>query len=475
VRRLLALGTLLAAVAAGGALLLGGSAQGSSDYRVDVIFDNARGLISGQLAKIAGARVGTIQDVTLTADYKARVEMSVDGRFAPFHADASCTIRPEGLIAENYVECDPGTANAPALEPKDGHAPTVPVSRTSEPVNLTDLFDIWQAPTRDRFALIVNELGIGLSSHGQDINSILRRANPTLKLVRQALAILQRQRGQIATIVDSSDQLLAQLGSRSGRVGDFLARAADVAATTGAHSSSLAAATQRLPGLLAAAQPALASVDQIARNGTPIVAALRRAAPSVNDMSAAIGPFATAARPALASLGHALVTGTATIRKVTPVIHTLRAYAHASRPSAVLAGKLFTSLRDRGFVESLLSFFYYAAAATARFDSISHILPAHISINLCSQFATTENAGCSANFSSSPSTGTLAARTRKRTASAKPTASATAGAPAPSAAATPTQRLLGLVQQLGQSLTSAAPAGTPADQLLDSLAGYLLR
>src|SRR5205807_8100583 len=85
------------------------SSSAPSSYRVDAIFDDARGLIPGQLVKVAGARVGTIEGVSLTPDFKARVEMRVDGRFAPFRSDASCTIRPEGLLAENYVNCDPGT------------------------------------------------------------------------------------------------------------------------------------------------------------------------------------------------------------------------------------------------------------------------------------------------------------------------------------------------------------------------------
>ena len=48
----------------------------------------------------------------MTPDFKARIEATVDSRFMPFHKDATCTIRPEGLIAENYVDCDPGTPAA---------------------------------------------------------------------------------------------------------------------------------------------------------------------------------------------------------------------------------------------------------------------------------------------------------------------------------------------------------------------------
>ena len=159
-------------------------AQGSSTARFDVIFDDARGLVGGQLVKIAGAKAGTIENVVVTPDFKARVEATVDSRFMPFHRDATCTIRPEGLIAENYVDCDPGTPASPPLQSTGAHPPTVPVANTTEPVSLLDLFNIFNLPTRQRFTAIVNELGIGTAGRGQDFNEILRRANPALALAR---------------------------------------------------------------------------------------------------------------------------------------------------------------------------------------------------------------------------------------------------------------------------------------------------
>jgi hypothetical protein len=64
-----------------------------------------------------------------------------------------------GLIAENYVDCDPGSANSPALTAQGGFPPTVPVTNTTEPVSLLDLFNIFNLPTRQRFMVIVDELG----------------------------------------------------------------------------------------------------------------------------------------------------------------------------------------------------------------------------------------------------------------------------------------------------------------------------
>src|SRR3954471_15167270 len=110
---------------------------GSEGYRVDAIFDNADFLVSGQDVKIAGAVVGSVSGVHLTRDHRARVEMMIEEGFAPFRSDARCTIRPQSLIGEKFVDCDPGAPRGKPLVAASGEgAPVVPVARTSSPVDL---------------------------------------------------------------------------------------------------------------------------------------------------------------------------------------------------------------------------------------------------------------------------------------------------------------------------------------------------
>src|SRR3954454_19727666 len=217
-RRLAAIALLIAGLAAGGAALLAGGAAGSAsgETHVDVIFDNARGLLPGQLVEIAGARVGQIDDVSVTKDFKARISTSIDSRFAPFRKDATCTIRPEGLIAENYVQCDPGSPDSPELRGVGGVPPTVPVEHTTQPVNLTDLFEIWNVPTRDRLGVLLSELGIATAARGGDLNAVLRRANPALKQAQAVIGILQDQKQSLIAAVDATDTAVAGLAAHRG-------------------------------------------------------------------------------------------------------------------------------------------------------------------------------------------------------------------------------------------------------------------
>ena len=462
---LLALGIVIAA-----AVVLIATRGSTSDYRVDVIFDNSRGLTPGQLVEVAGARVGTIQAIHLTPDYKARIELSVDHRFAPFRKNATCTIRPQGLLAEYYVECNPGTPSSPPLNDQGTSTPTVPVTHTTQPIALTDLFDIWSAPVRDRLSLLVAQLGMGLAGRGQDLNALLRRSNPSLAAARRVLTILHSQRSQLSSLLVSANAAIAPLARQPARVDAFVREADRAAAQTSQHTQELAQSVQRLPALLDAAVPSLHELDSVIRTGTPLTRQLHAAAPSLDRLSADLGPFAQQVQPTLRALGPVLAQGATTLTKSIGVSRAMRDYAHNSRPAAELAGPLFTNLQKRGFPESLLLFLYRGSAATARFDKDSHIMPAYSIINDCSMPATTPVAGCTTNPRA-----TTAARSKKRArAHSKPITAPQANTPqaAPTPATPLPKNPVAPVQHLLNQIAGGQPPPLPDN--LDSLVNYLL-
>ncbi|MHB8656366.1 MAG: MlaD family protein [Solirubrobacteraceae bacterium] len=482
--RRLALIALLLLAGTLGAVVLGSSAQGSSTARFDVIFDDARGLISGQLVKIAGAKAGTIENVVVTPDFKARIEAAVDSRFMPFRSNATCTIRPEGLIAENYVDCDPGSLPAPVLRAADGHPPTVPVSNTTEPVGLLDLFNIFNLPTRQRFMVIIDELGIGTAGRGSDFNDILRRANPALALARQAIGILARQRDQLAAIVDATSTIASQGAGHTAAVQSFIDRAAALTQLTATHRDSLALAVNRLPGLLAATEPALAQLDTVARDGTPLLAQLYAAAPYLNRVNRDFAPFVTVAKPGLAKLAAAVKAAIPAIRQATPLLSAVRTYVAKSMPETELFAKLAVNLQRHGFVENFLSVPYYIAAALARFDVTSHMLALLLvgpHNGLCGSYATTPVPGCEAHYGSQPAyTPPSARRGSSQSSAATPGAAAGRRAGSPAAGSSGGQSgATGAANPVTATLSKLAANTSAAvgqsSQTLHNLVDYLLK
>ena len=426
-RRFFVVAVLALVVGAAGLIALRPSSPEEEKVAVDVVFDDSRGLLPGQLVMIAGARVGDIEDVSVTEDFKARVHMRVDRRFAPFRADASCTIKPQGLIAENYVDCKPGTAKAKPLVARDGEAPTVPVEQTTQPVSLTDLFEVWNTPTRQRLALLLSTLGIAHAGRGEDLNAILRRANPALALARRTIAQLRAQRDDLARAIDDATPVTAALARRPQEVRRLLRHTSRVATETASERAALGEGLRRMPGLLREARPALTSLDAVMASGEPLLDRLTTAAPDVNRLTADLPRLATAARPTLRALEPVLRRGAAVAKRTAPLTAEVRRYARDSLPSVRTAGEMLPALEERGVVRDLLAFLYNTTMATARYDEQGHLLPAHVGLSSCARYATTPNPACGALTKAAPA---RARRARPRRATPKRTREREAAPPA---------------------------------------------
>jgi virulence factor Mce-like protein len=389
----------LCIVAAAFVALGASGGSGARGYRIDAIFDNADFLVSGQDVKIAGAVVGQVTGVHLTRDRKARIEMQIEDGFAPFRSDATCTIRPQSLIGEKFVACDPGTPRGRPLRAARGEGtPVVPLARNHSPVDLDLVFAALRLPYRQRLTLLVNELGTGLAGRPEDLNAAIRRANPALQQANRVLAIVDRDRHTLGRLIDASDVVVAKLAQHRGEVASFVGRADRVARAVADRRGDLGLAIHRLPPLLDQLEPSATELAGLTEEARPVARDLRTAARPLRLLLGDFGPLTAAARPTLEKLDELSVTGRRALRATDPVARKLLPVAQRLPEVARLARMLNESLRARGVVEGLQRFVYFAAAATARFDRTSHILPSYQLAGTCQQYATAPVAGCSARW-----------------------------------------------------------------------------
>src|SRR5439155_2170683 len=134
-------------------------------HRYWVELDNAFGLISGGDLKIAGVRAGKITQLKLdkaTNRALVGIEVSKTG-FGDLRTDTHCDVRPQSLIGEYFVDCQPGTA-AQRLKP----GAVIPVSQTSSTVAPDLVNNVLRKPYRERLSIIINELGAAVAGNGQN-------------------------------------------------------------------------------------------------------------------------------------------------------------------------------------------------------------------------------------------------------------------------------------------------------------------
>jgi ABC-type transporter Mla subunit MlaD len=417
------------------AVLVGAGGGGAGEYRVAAIFSNASGLIPGQNVEIAGAVVGQVKSIKLTPDHRARVEMGVKTGFAPFRGNAECEIKPQSLIGEKFVECDPGSPDARELGSVGG-TPTVALARTHAPVDIDLVFAALRQPYVNRLSLVVNELGTGLAGRPHDLQQAIKRAAPALEQTDRVLRIVNSDRALLGRLIDRTDTVLAAVRPRSRDVTRFIDRASSVSATVAQRRDSLGAALDRLPPLLAELQPSAQSLAGAVRDARPVVHELRNATPSLRALFADLEPLTKAGRPALAALKSASDEGRRAVAAARPIATRLRAAA-ALMPHAAEVGTAVTnSLRATGAVEGINEFVWIATAATARFDATSHIVPSYqLQHDTCNLYATTPVPACSAHWAGSAADRAQAAAERKHRAKTRRRGAHRGGASAPAASA----------------------------------------
>jgi ABC-type transporter Mla subunit MlaD len=379
-------------------LVATGAAPGQKTYDVDVIFDNASFLIPGQDVKIGGAKVGRVGKVALTPDRRARITLEVEERFGPFRENAQCSIRPQSLIGEKFVECDPGSPGARELAKRGGSRPTLPVVRTHSPVDLDLVFGALRRPIRERLTILLNELGTGLAGRPEELNLTIRRANPAIQQARRTLEILSGERRTLGRLIDESDGVVAALARRRGEVRDFISNANQVTRTVAGHRDNLDLALRRLPPLLDQLDPSARELAGLSAEARPVLRELGAAAPAVRTLLGDFDPLAKATRPTLAKLSSLARTGRRAVKHAGPVADLLRPVADRLVPIVPLLRSLGDSVAKQDVPELIGRYLYFAASSSSRFDRFSHILPSYQITGTCAVWTETPVGECNAHY-----------------------------------------------------------------------------
>lgn len=404
-RRVLATTLVLLAAAA---LAVVGTGASDSDTRSGtywVELDNAFGLISGGDLKIAGVRAGKIGELKLDRRTKrALVEIKIEKTgFGSLRTDVTCESRPQSLIGEYFLDCQPGVA---ATELRPGS--TIPVSHTASTVPPDLVNNILRRPYRERLSLIVNELGAAVAGNAQNLNDAIRRAAPGLRETDRVLRILGDQREVIAELIKNADTVIGDLSDNRRNVARWVVEARDTARASAERRSDIAAGFRRLPGFLAELRPTMKNLGDVADEQGPALATLSSASANLTTFFDRLGPFADASRPAFRAFGQAAVTGSRAIAPARATIAELNRFSEGtpelaknlaivlehldSRDNAVEAdprspgGKGYTGL------EALLQYVFDQVQSINIYDQSVHILKVSPFVSECENYSDIERA-----------------------------------------------------------------------------------
>jgi virulence factor Mce-like protein len=392
---------LVLAAAAGAFVATGQSGSTASGKTYRVVVDNAFGLTEGGEVKIGGVTAGAIRDFKLTKDDPVKVAVHAEvteSGFDSLRTDAQCDVRQQSLIGEYFLDCQIGKAEE---ELPDGG--TVPVDQTSSTIPLDLIQTVSRRPYRERFRLIVSELGAGLAGRPQELNEVIRRAHPALRETTETLAILARQNRVIKDFIRDADRVSHAVAGRRQNLVRWAKEASETATVQASRRDDLARNWNRLPVFLDELRPTMQKLEAAADEQIPLLVRLRTAAPRLEQFLAELGPFSEASRGSISALGDAAKVGRRAIvesreevdmlrtlsrdapRVGRPLRQLLQAIDDRSRSTEEdpLARELAppapdkTAYRDgQGFtgMEAFWNYIYWQALGTNAFDDVSKML-----------------------------------------------------------------------------------------------------
>src|SRR3954453_1845827 len=250
------LGILLVLVGAGALTVFATGASNGNDsspkYWVEL--DDAFGLISGGDVKVAGVRAGKIGEMKIdrrTNRALVQIKITKSG-FGSIRTDVTCQARPQSLIGEYFVDCQPGVEPT-VLKPGS----TIPVSRTSSVVAPDLVNNVLRKPYRERFSIIVNELGAGLAGNAQNLNDAVKRASPGLQETDKVLKILGDQNQVLADLIKNADKVIGDLADNKTEVARWVQMADRTSSASAERREDIQRGWHLLPDFLEQLEPAM--------------------------------------------------------------------------------------------------------------------------------------------------------------------------------------------------------------------------
>ncbi|GAB89615.1 MCE family protein [Gordonia rhizosphera] len=262
-------------VGAGLLLVFSDSRSGDTDqYRA--VFTDVSGLRSGDSVRIAGVRVGSVDDVELGDDNRVRVDFDVD-KAVGLRTGTGAAVRYLNLVGDRYLELTEGKGVGtmwPGTE--------IPVTDTTPALDLDVLLGGLK-PVID-----------GLEPH--QVNT----------LSSAVLDILQGQRSTVQTLFAGSSSLFTALGKNVGVIGQMIDELKKVMVTLNADGARFGDMIERLDTLitdLSRQRDPIGAAITALDNGTASVAdLLTQATPSLSgsiDQLSRLAPALDSDKPAL--------------------------------------------------------------------------------------------------------------------------------------------------------------------------------
>jgi virulence factor Mce-like protein len=308
-------------------------------YNIKVALPEASGLQPSNQVRIAGSRVGVVSSLTphqnpktgrITAIANLKLEKSVE----KLPADTHAVVQSVSAIGLKYLELEKGHSakllNAGA---------TIPTSQTREPVNIEELFNMFDQKTRNSIKINTNNFGDGLAGRGLGLNNTIATLRPLVNRAIPVLHNLASPKTGLRELFIALDRVASQSAPVAEAQANYYSDLDTFFTAFASVTPALEAATEGGPASLEQATYSLPHEAPFLRNATEFMHLLRPSAAALK----------TVAKP----LGHAFKEGAVNFAAATDLNSKLAESSEAlaqfgQNPVVTLAFEDFTQTLEVG-------------------------------------------------------------------------------------------------------------------------------
>ncbi|MGH2910886.1 MAG: MlaD family protein [Solirubrobacteraceae bacterium] len=234
-------------------------------FRLKAVFSTAVNISPKSPVRVAGVNVGTVKSIERVGNAGV-VTMEITKGGLPIHRDATLKIRARILLEGNwFVDLEPGTPSSPTVS--SGY--TIPITQTSDPVQLDQILDALNTDTRANLQTFLAEYGAALTrkptaAEDAEQNPAVRGLNAAQALKKtyfdspkslKGAAIVNQAFGgveqhDLSKLISGGEKLFAKLDLHEQELGEWVENFDTFLGTLAAQSSGLATTVAELPGTL---------------------------------------------------------------------------------------------------------------------------------------------------------------------------------------------------------------------------------
>jgi virulence factor Mce-like protein len=251
------------------------TAQG---YRFKVSFPYAQELATPAQVRIAGVNVGKVVS-TQYGGNRTVATIQMNNQYAPIKRDTRAILRIKTILGETYVQLTPGSPHSPAL-PDGG---TLPRGNVQQAVQLDDIFNALNAPTRHAFQQWQIALGKAVQGNDQNLNYVFGNLPTFATDAGTTMQVLDVQQVAVKKLIREGAVVFDAITRNQTALRNLITTGETTFATTAANNKALAATFHVFPTFLFETRKTMARVQSFALNTDPL---LRELEPVAN----ALGP-----------------------------------------------------------------------------------------------------------------------------------------------------------------------------------------